>query len=50
VHGLVVMGAVEIHMRLPGESGGDAWRRRKRELREARRNDRRLARAERHRP
>jgi hypothetical protein len=49
VHGLVVMSSVEIMMRLPGETGSDAWRRQRRELREARRNDRRLERSERHR-
>jgi hypothetical protein len=49
VHGLVVMGAVEIKMRLPGETGSDAWRRQKRELREARRDEQRLQRLERHR-
>jgi hypothetical protein len=49
VHGLAIMGAVEVKMRMPGETGGDAWRRQKRELREARRNERRLARAERRR-
>jgi hypothetical protein len=49
VHGLAIMGAVEVKMRMPGETGGDAWRRQKRELRDARRNERRLARAERRR-
>jgi hypothetical protein len=33
VHGLVVMGSVEIKMRLPGESGGEAHRRERKELR-----------------
>lgn len=47
VHGLTIMGAVEIKMRLPGESGREAWRRQKRELREARRHERRLERIER---
>jgi Domain of unknown function (DUF1707)/Cell wall-active antibiotics response 4TMS YvqF len=50
VHGLALMSAVEIRMQLPGESGGDAWRRKRRELRDARREQRRLERADRHRP
>jgi len=49
VHGLTIMGAVEVKMRLGGETGHEAWRRQKRELREARRQDRRVARLERHR-
>jgi hypothetical protein len=49
VHGLAVMSSVEVKMRLPGETGGDAWRRQKREWRQARRDERRLERADRHR-
>jgi hypothetical protein len=44
VHGLAVMSAVEIRMQLPGESGGEAARRQRRELRDARRDQRRLER------
>ena len=39
VHGFVFMGGVDIRMRLPGESGRDAHRRQKRELKEKRREE-----------
>jgi len=42
VHGLAVMGGVDIQMRLPGESDRDAHRRRRHQLREERRAQRRL--------
>jgi hypothetical protein len=37
VHGFVVMGGVDVRMRLPGETGHDARRRQRRELRQDRR-------------
>jgi hypothetical protein len=40
VHGFVVMGGVDIRMRLPGESGRDAHRRQRQELKEQRREER----------
>jgi len=56
VHGTAVMGAVEVKMRLPGETGSAEWARRRRELRAARheeraerREQRRLDRVRRHR-
>jgi hypothetical protein len=42
IHGLTMMGGVNIEMRLPGESERGAARRHKRELREERREQRRL--------
>ena len=39
VHGFVIMGGVDIRMRLPGESGRDAHRRQKREIKESRREE-----------
>ncbi len=41
VHGFVMMGGVDIQMRLPGESDRDANRRQRRELKENRRKERR---------
>jgi hypothetical protein len=40
VHGLVIMGGVDIQMRLPGEDDRAGRRRQRRELREQRREDR----------
>jgi hypothetical protein len=47
VHGLAFMSAVEVKMRLPGETGGDAYRRTRREERAARHEDRRARRLQR---
>jgi hypothetical protein len=47
VHGFVIMGGVDIRMQLPGESGRDAHRRQKRELKEKHRELRDQLRAER---
>jgi hypothetical protein len=47
VHGLAIMGAVEVKMRLPGESDEQGYRRAKRERRAARHEERRLEREER---
>src|SRR5262245_19359518 len=47
VHGLAVMGSVEVKMRLPGESDTEGWRRQKRELRAARHEERRRDREQR---
>ena len=45
VHGLVMMGGVDIRMRLPGETGRDAHRRQRRELKAQRQERRALDRA-----
>jgi hypothetical protein len=45
VHGFVMMGGVDIHMRLPGESGREALRRQRRALKVQRREQRALDRA-----
>lgn len=47
VHGFVFMGGVDIRMRLPGESGRDAHRRQKREIKERRREEAQKLREER---
>ncbi len=39
VHGFVIMGGVDIRLRLPGETGRDADRRQKREIKERRREE-----------
>jgi hypothetical protein len=45
VHGFVMMGGVDITMRLPGESDREAHRRQRRELKEKRRDERRALKA-----
>jgi hypothetical protein len=47
VHGFVIMGGVDIRMRLPGETGRDANRRQKREIKERRREEKQQLRNER---
>jgi uncharacterized protein DUF1707 len=42
VTGVAIMGGVSIETRLPGESTGEAWRRRRRERRERRAEERKL--------
>lgn len=48
IKGLAIMGGVDIHTRLPGESGLAAWRRRRHERRALRRRAARKLRAARH--